>query len=238
MKYKFLIVDDNFDFAKSLNETLKQNLSNFIKEIDICNDGESAIKELIETKPDILLLDLKLPKLNGLAVLEKSKNIDWAVIIISGEVPLINHIRIFDNSNVKKILIKPFSVNILVSELNYICSKKNIDTLRKEIEKELSVFDFNKSSIGYRYLVECLLLAYKDSHLLNNIEKDLFSQVAKIFGIKNTQAVKWSMQKAIKSMIKYTDSQKIHQYFSFNQTPSLKLFITTIHKIILNKSKT
>lgn len=234
MKYKFLIIDDNLDFAKHLRKKLQQHLSNFVKEINICNDGESGIKKLMECKPEILLLDLNLPKLDGLTILEKSKNVNCSIIIISGEVPLINHIRIFDNNNVKKILIKPFPIDILLTELNYICSEKATDDLRKKIEKELSVFDFNKSSIGYRYLVECLVLACKHPCLLNNIEKDLFPQVAKIFSVQKMQTIKWSMQKTIKSMIKYTDIQKIHEYFSFNQFPSLKLFITTMHKIILN----
>lgn len=234
MKYKFLIIDDNINFAKNLSNGLQQNLSNFVQKVDICNDGETGIKELIETKPDFLLLDLKLPKLNGLSILEKSKNMVCSIIVISGEVPLINHIRILDNSNVKKILIKPFPINILVNEINYICSEKIDDTFRKKIRKELSVFEFNIGCISYQYLVECLLLSCKHPYLLNNIEKDLFPRAAKILGVKNPQTIKWDIQKTIKSMIKYTEKQKVLKYFS-RQTPSLKLFIATLSQSILNR---
>lgn len=233
MKYKFLIIDDNLDFAKNLREKLQQHLSNFVKEINICNDGESGIKELMEIKPDILLLDLNLPKLNGLTILEKTKNINCSIIVVSGEVSLINHIRILDNNNIKKILIKPFHINILIDEIDYICSEKIYDTFQKKVEKELNIFDFNKSSIGYRYLIECLILVCKEPHLLNNIERELFPQVAKVFGVKKTQTIKWCMQKTVKSMIKYTDKKTIACYFPSVSNPSLKLFITTLNTILL-----
>ncbi len=38
MKYKFLIIDDNINFAKNLSNGLQQNLSNFVQKVDICKE--------------------------------------------------------------------------------------------------------------------------------------------------------------------------------------------------------
>ena len=38
MKYKFLIIDDNINFAKNLSNGLQQNLSNSLQKVEICKE--------------------------------------------------------------------------------------------------------------------------------------------------------------------------------------------------------
>jgi DNA-binding NarL/FixJ family response regulator len=63
---KIVIADDNQPFREAL--------INIIKEYEIAGeaqDGVAAIKLVKKTKPDLLLLDLSLPRMNGLHVLKK-----------------------------------------------------------------------------------------------------------------------------------------------------------------------
>lgn len=237
MKYKFLIVDDDLNLAVNLSKIIKENMFNFIETVNICDNGAKAIKEIDKVKPDILLLDLKMPKANGLTVIDKIKEKSIVVIIMSGEVSMINSLKIFNSKNVKKIYIKPFLFEHLINELKYICYEKDNENIIKNIKNELSNFEFNKNSIGYQYLVECLLNAYKNPESLNNIEKNLFPLVAKKFRVDKIQNVKWCIQKSMKSMIRYTDRKKIIKYFPSREIPTIKLFIITLNNLIVTKYK-
>lgn len=85
MSYKILVVDDEKDVV----ETLKNRLVREGYEVTAAFDGEEALRKVKEEDPDIILLDLMLPKLNGFEVLReiREKYTDkWRpVIIISAQ---------------------------------------------------------------------------------------------------------------------------------------------------------
>ena len=71
-----------------------KNISNLIEIIGIANNGEVAIDVIKKLKPDILLLDLKMPKFNGIEVIERTKEYSITTMIITGETYMINKIRL------------------------------------------------------------------------------------------------------------------------------------------------
>ncbi|OGX24694.1 MAG: hypothetical protein A3J51_06055 [Omnitrophica WOR_2 bacterium RIFCSPHIGHO2_02_FULL_45_21] len=81
MAYKLLVVDDNKDIV----DTLQRRLTKEGYEVSVAYDGEEALQKVKEADPDIILLDLMMPKLNGFEVLkevrEKFKH-KWRPIII------------------------------------------------------------------------------------------------------------------------------------------------------------
>ena len=79
---KVLIADDEYEFSSTLQTRL--NLRNF--HTSMVNSGEAALKAVEEQKPDVLLLDLKMPDLDGLEVLARLKEAqaDIKVIILTG----------------------------------------------------------------------------------------------------------------------------------------------------------
>lgn len=85
MAYKLLVVDDE----KDILETLKSRLIKEGYEVVVAFDGEEALVKVKEDNPDIILLDLMLPKLNGFEVLkevrEKYKDKWRPIIIISAK---------------------------------------------------------------------------------------------------------------------------------------------------------
>ncbi len=70
---KILGVDDNKDAALTLGLLLE--LSGH--EVSLAHDGEQAIIAANEIRPDIVLLDIGLPKLNGYAVAEAIRRESW-----------------------------------------------------------------------------------------------------------------------------------------------------------------
>ena len=77
-----LIIDDE----KSIRKTLTEILSYEGYKIDEAGDGEEGLKKFKEKAYDLVLCDIKMPKLDGIEFLEKAKqiNADVPIIIISG----------------------------------------------------------------------------------------------------------------------------------------------------------
>jgi DNA-binding response OmpR family regulator len=63
---KILVVDDE----KSINSYLQRKLAKLGYTVFIAEDGEEALKQAFTHLPDIILLDVNLPKLNGIEVLK------------------------------------------------------------------------------------------------------------------------------------------------------------------------
>ena len=66
MKY-VLIVDDD----KDLTETLKMRLEVEDFEVGVVHDGEEAIKKVNEKAPDLIIMDVLMPRLDGLGTIQK-----------------------------------------------------------------------------------------------------------------------------------------------------------------------
>jgi len=85
MTYKILVVDDEHDAADSI----KNRLIHEGYEAVAAYDGQEALEKIKEENPDIILLDLMMPKLNGFEVLkelrEKFKDKWRPVIIVSAQ---------------------------------------------------------------------------------------------------------------------------------------------------------
>ena len=82
MAKRILIVDDEESIVESL--TLILSHANYV--VDSCYDGLSAINKYEEEYYDLILLDIKMPKMDGLEVLDRimTKNPEQMIIMISG----------------------------------------------------------------------------------------------------------------------------------------------------------
>jgi len=77
-----LVVDDEED----VRDLLRKFLTRRGYEVATVGDGEAAIEAIRETSPDIVLLDIRLPKMDGLSVLQRlrEESDDVAIITMSG----------------------------------------------------------------------------------------------------------------------------------------------------------
>ncbi|TAL23478.1 MAG: sigma-54-dependent Fis family transcriptional regulator [Nitrospirae bacterium] len=105
MKPKILIVDDEPDICKALEFLLKRE--NYA--VNSAHSGEEAIKKLKEESFDVVLTDLKMGKVDGLAVLEKAKDTspDTAVIIMTAFASIESAVEAMKKGAVDYI-VKPF----------------------------------------------------------------------------------------------------------------------------------
>ena len=69
MKKRILIADDETAVAK----ILRDRFAHWGYEVEVASDGEKTLEKVKSFKPHLLLLDLKMPKIGGMDVLERTK---------------------------------------------------------------------------------------------------------------------------------------------------------------------
>ncbi len=118
-KKKILVVDDSMVIARLLTS----KLSSMGYEVDYAKDGTDAVQKLAAFKPDLVLLDLVLPKISGLEILQKIRANDIIknikVIIVSSrskEKDIVLALKLGANDFVPK----PFSIEILEEKIKRI----------------------------------------------------------------------------------------------------------------------
>ncbi|NQV39669.1 MAG: response regulator [Nitrosopumilus sp.] len=108
-----IVVDDNEDIVYSMSELLE------LYGIDVIGKGSNgldAVELFNQLHPDVVLLDLMMPKFNGLYALKKIREIDpkSTVLIITGGVVSVSMNNELAVLKPTKILLKPFNINLLV----------------------------------------------------------------------------------------------------------------------------
>jgi DNA-binding response OmpR family regulator len=82
MSTKILVVDDDPDILEALNLILEANGYDVVT----ANDGIDGLNKLKEERPDMMILDLLMPKLDGFGVCKELKDPRWAKY---GHIPII-----------------------------------------------------------------------------------------------------------------------------------------------------
>lgn len=187
---KLLMVDDNVNLVKMVSEYFK-NKDNISLEF-VAHDGKEGI-ELIEEKQnefDVLLLDLIMPKKDGLYVLEemKKRGINKNVIVETSyntqEV-----IKQVSDYNVNYFILKPFELDDLENRIMGISKRKN-DTktldfyhnnLQVSITKILHELGISSHIKGYQYIREGVSIIFERPETIGGITKELYPELASKF---------------------------------------------------------
>ena len=114
MGKKILIVDDEIHIL----ELLKLNLEIYGYEVFTTDTGKGVMSLIEKIKPDIILLDLMLPEIDGMGVLNhmSKKGIDTAVIVLTAKEELGDKLKAF-NLGANDYLTKPFYMEELKARI-------------------------------------------------------------------------------------------------------------------------
>lgn len=140
-EFKILLVDDEEDFVKTLAErlTLKQVAPN---QPGVALSGEDALQSLESDVPDVMVLDLRMPGIDGLEVLKRVKNHypDVQVIILTG------HGSDVDRQEAERLgafhyLEKPVNIDTLVTTIRDALAQKWDESMVASTFAEAGEFD-------------------------------------------------------------------------------------------------
>ncbi len=175
---KILIVDDNEEIIILTSKFLKHH--GF--EIICCGDGETALTMCEELKPDVVLLDVMLPKIDGLEVCKRLKAGELTrkimVLLLTGCGTLNSRVKGLE-AGADDYITKPFHVSELLARVR---SALRIKKLTEEIEQShLQLLESHKDRLRSEKMATIGLLATGIAHEFNNIMSGIsgFAQLAK-----------------------------------------------------------
>ena len=182
-----LIADSSEEFCSTLTAALHR--AGGFQVLGSALDGEQAIRMVTSQKPDVLVLDLMLPKKDGISVLKAIGDQKPSILATSGFVtPFVASAAA--NLGARYLMLKPCDMDELVDRLEEIRGGENrripdrqpdktsIESLVTGIIHEIGVPAHIK---GYQYLREAIIIAVEDMDVINAITKVLYPQVAKAF---------------------------------------------------------
>ena len=172
-KTTILVVEDDTPVRNLITTTLKTHDYKYLTAID----GASAIMEASSYNPDIILLDLGLPDMDGIEVIKKIRT--WSnspIIVISARSEDSDKIEALD-CGADDYLTKPFSVEELLARLRV--TQRRLNFIQAQVMSTSSVFINGKLKIDYA--AGCAYLDDTELHL-TPIEFKLLSLLSKNVG--------------------------------------------------------
>ncbi|MBU3180888.1 sporulation transcription factor Spo0A [Clostridium psychrophilum] len=239
-KINIIIADDNEEFCDVLYDYL--SIQDDIVVSGIAKNGIEAISLIKEKKPDLVLLDIIMPILDGLAVLERIKELDLrpkpCMIVLSG----VGN----DNITQKAIslgadyyVVKPFDMELLIKRIRqmvnsdadnssfmkvplYLNDTECIIKERKPVNSDIMEQTTNiihdigipANLKGYMFIREAIIMVINDVDLLSAITKELYPLVGKKY---NTTAsrVERAMRHAIDVTWSKVPKETINNVFGY-----------------------
>ena len=136
-KLNIIIADDNKEFCNILNEYLSNQED--IVVTGIANNGIEALKLIKEKKPDLVVLDIIMPVLDGLGVLERLNTMGLdskpCIIVLSA----VGQNRITQRAislGAAYYIVKPFDMEVLVKRIRQILNNiTDSDDVKKHLLK-------------------------------------------------------------------------------------------------------
>lgn len=220
-KINVLIADDNKEFCNILNDYLLNQRDMVV--VGVAKDGLEALDMIEAKKPDLVILDIIMPHLDGLGVLEKlmlsESEYKPRVIVLSA----VGQERITQRSialGADYYVVKPFDMDVFVKRIrdmfsNTVVTNENKKSVEVYSEPVISKVTENKpvdleteiTSIiheigvpahikGYMYLREAISMVVNNVELLSAVTKELYPSIAKKY---NTTASR--VERAIRHAI-------------------------------------
>ena len=218
-----IIADNSEEFCSSLSSALRQTKG--FQVIATATDGEQVLRLVNERRPDVLVLDMMLPKRDGISVLKAIAAMDRRPRTLATSGFLTDYVSsAAAGLGVQYLMLKPCDTEAVVERLKEIrggetlrkpesrrADKAGIETLVTGIIHEIGVPAHIK---GYQYLREAIIIAVDDMDVINAITKVLYPQVAKTFQTTSSR-VERAIRHAIEVAWDRGDLDTLQRFFGY-----------------------
>ena len=205
-KPEILVVEDDNAVSNLITATLETQDYRYKR----ANTGAGAVMEALSSKPDVMLLDLGLPDMDGIEVIRKIRS--WSnmpIIVVSARSEDFDKVAALD-AGADDYLTKPFSVDELLARLRVALRRVRYDSLR--LSEESSVYE--NGGLKIDYAAGCAYLSGEEIHL-TPIEYKLLCLLARNTG---------------KVLTHNYILKEVWGGTSASDVPSLRVFMATLRK--------
>lgn len=207
-KIKILIADDNKDFCSILSEYL--SMQSDFEIIGIAKDGLEAVEVITDKLPDIVILDIIMPHLDGLGVLEKLNSINLEkipkIIVLSA----VGQDKITQKAltlGAEYYVVKPFDMEVfakrirecmgvissiperktLISQASSVIANNSVQDLESAITNIIHEIGVPAHIKGYLYLREAITMVVSNMELLSAVTKELYPSIARKYNTTSSR---------------------------------------------------
>nr|WP_239587852.1 sporulation transcription factor Spo0A [Gracilibacillus alcaliphilus] len=230
---KVMLVDDNRELVELMEEYLEDQAD--LEVVATAYNGKECLDKLEDIQPDVIVLDIIMPHIDGLAVLSKikqnnnTKHINVIMLTAFGQEEVTKKAV---NLGASYFILKPFDLEYLAEQIKQVHGTKasvqaesssSSSTQRKKFDLEANITHIiHEIGVpahikGYMYLREAITMVYNDIELLGSITKVLYPDIASKYkttasrverAIRHAIEVAWSRgnMDSISSLFGYTVS--------------------------------
>lgn len=198
-KIKIFIADDNAEFVSTLVTYLDSQED--LEVVATARDGVEAVDKLTEIDTDIAILDVIMPQLDGLGVLEAiNERLEALPICIM--LSAVGQDKVTAKAmclGAQYYVVKPFEMEVLVKRIRELVKNQPMEKLSpvlKDVKATYIEVETSKLNLeakvtniihdvgvpahikGYQYLRDGILMAVKDSEIINQVTKQLYPDLA------------------------------------------------------------
>jgi len=225
-KFKVLITDDNRNFCSLLKEALDKDES--FEVVGVAHDGLRSVELIESINPDVVILDIIMPLLDGLGVLERVNDLELEerpkFIVMSA----VGHDDITFraiNLGASYYVVKPFDLKEFLKRLKqfmtevelkpsgeltyHVLSKDELNSIVTNILNRIGVPPHIK---GYQYLRDSILLVIDDVKSMSKVTKYIYPTVAKNYDT-TTSRVERAIRNAIEIAFERGNNAEIELIF-------------------------
>ena len=158
---RILVVEDEFSLAELVAERLKKERYT----VDVSNDGEEGLYNALSGIYDLIILDIMLPKVNGMDILRqiKSEGVQSKVIMLTAKGELEDRLLGF-SEGANDYVPKPFHIDELVARVNAQLRIENV--VSNSLEFGDIVLEYKDSSVKNKETGESVNINNKEFQLL------------------------------------------------------------------------
>ena len=223
---RILIADDNKRFCDILQKSL--DAVEVFEGVGTAHNGADTVRMVQSLLPDLLILDIIMPHLDGLGVLEqlRASRLERMprVIILSGVGQDAISTRAL-SLGADYYMLKPFDMGALVRRAQDLMSGQMSGTMRTHYEQRdrlivhlLGQINMSPTIQGYLYLRKAVNLVSVDISLLRGITNRLYPMLAEAFD-STPSRVERSIRHAIESTVNKGNLEALHYLFGNTMDP-------------------
>ena len=154
----------------ALGQIVQESLTSRGFEVVLCVDGEAAFKAFLKETPDILVLDVMMPKKDGFTLAKeiRAQNDDIPIIFLTAKsqtADVVEGFGIGGNDYLKK----PFSMEELIVRIKNLIGRSQLQKNTEALKIGNYTFDFTRQELRLREKVQ--KLTHREAHLLFNLVK-------------------------------------------------------------------
>ena len=143
MKEKILIIEDELDLVKGL----KMNLVDEGYEVDYAIHGKEGLEKALKEKPDLILLDIMLPGIDGLEICKELRRnkVDIPILLLTAKGEEIDKVIGFE-IGADDYISKPFSIRELLARIKAHLRREN-----RSVETVSGIFQLESMKIDFEH---------------------------------------------------------------------------------------